>query len=99
MEVIQNEKEFIGKIKFHEIVIVSTSPIDYEMARIMLVEKDGDFGNEYYVVEGYHCSCYGFDDTKWEVMKYDRKDLIKLACAKYNLNKPFWKNVRQYFEG
>ena len=69
-----------GEIKFHNIVIAITSEPDYEMERWLLLEnlKDIKYG-EYVVVNGYHCSCYNFDDTDWEATKYTEEELKKIA--------------------
>jgi hypothetical protein len=87
------------EVKLHNIVLTHTSNLDYEMERIMLLEgivglKEYD---EYLLLEGFHCSCYDFDDSKWEAMVYDKKELLSLANAEYNKNNQFWKMVKSYF--
>lgn len=68
------------KIELHNILFASTSEPTYEMDRAILLEELEDIDyNEYVVVEGYHCSCYGFDDCQWEAIKYTKDELIKLA--------------------
>ena len=70
----------LSNIKFHNIVLAITSKPDYEMWRYLLIEDLEDLRyDEYIVVEGYHCSCYGFDDTKWEAIKYTKNELLILA--------------------
>lgn len=67
-------------IKLHNIVIAITSKPDYEMSRWLLLEDlDNLKYNEYVVVEGYHCSCYGFDETEWDAIKYTQEELMKIA--------------------
>lgn len=67
-------------IELHNILYASTSRPCYEMNRTILLEELEDIKyNEYVIVEGYHCSCYGFNDCKWEAMKYSKEELIKLA--------------------
>lgn len=93
-------------LKIHNFVITYTTPLDYEMRRFMLLEdiKGLEYG-EYVICEGYHCSCYGFDDTEWEYFKYKEneiKDLIKIKiddkyCDKHE--KEFYKMCKEYFEG
>ena len=70
----------LSNIKFHNIVLAITSKPDYEMWRYLLIEDLEDLRyDEYVVVEGYHCSCYGFDDTKWEAIKYTKNELLTLV--------------------
>lgn len=72
-------------IKFHNIVISVTSPVDYEMSRFVLLEDLADLQwHEYVIVEGYHCSCYGFDDTQWEAIKFTYDELIKICEDRIN---------------
>lgn len=71
-----------NQVNFHNILFASTSEPDYEMSRTILLEnlKDTNY-DEYVVVEGCHCSCYGFDDTEWDAIKYNKNELLKLAEA------------------
>lgn len=70
----------LSNIKFHNIVLAITSKPDYEMWRYLLIEDLEDLRyDEYVVVEGFHCSCYGFDDTEWEAIKYTKNELLTLA--------------------
>lgn len=78
-----------NNIKLHNILYAVTSPNGYEMYRYLLLEDMPDTKwDEYVVVEGFHCSCYDFDDTKWEAIKYTKEELVKLAEVKVNEN--FW---------
>ena len=66
-------------IKPHNIVYAATTKPDYEMERlILLVDMPETNYGEYVLVEGSHCSCYDFDDTKWEATVYTREELKKL---------------------
>ena len=82
----------LDKVKFHNIVIATTSEPDYEMNRFLLLEdlEDTSYG-EYVVVEGYHCSCYGFDETVWDAIKYTEEELYKIATDRTT-------NASGYFE-
>lgn len=82
-------------IKPHHIVIAHTTEPDYEMSRYILLEVD--FGT-YVILEGFHCSCYDFDDTEWEAIEYSEDELRRLADAPYNQNNEFWKQVKAYFQ-
>ena len=80
------------EIKPHNIIVAVTSEPGYEMGREILLEFD--YG-DYVVLEGSHCSCYDFDDTEWEAIKYTHEELRKIAEADYNRNSEFWKLVRE----
>lgn len=70
-------------IKVHNILFSTTTNEDYEMSRLVLLEGMPDIKyNEYVLVEGWHCSCYGFDDTEWEAIIFTREELDKLVKAK-----------------
>lgn len=84
-------------IKPHQILFTWTSYPDWEMERKILLEQvDGLDYDEYLLLEGFHCSCYGFDDTKWEGIIYTKDELRKLANADYNGKDLFWEMVRDY---
>lgn len=78
------------EIKPHHIVVARTSEPDYEMSRQILLELD--YGR-FVVIEGYHCSCYDFDDTEWEAIEYTRDELAKLAAS--YADDEFWQLVRE----
>ena len=90
--------ELKGKdIKLHNILFTTTSTEDYEMSRLILLERmpDTDYG-EYVLIEGWHCSCYGFDDTEWEAIIFSREELDKLTQEEPYSNErkqlnDFWK--------
>ena len=93
------------EIKLHNIVIANTSKPYYEMLRWILLEDLKDLKwNEYVVVEGGHCSCYGFDDTKWDTIKYTKEELIKIAEDRiskncwYDEEKKFYQLVLEYIK-
>lgn len=77
-------------IKPHHIVCAYTTNPDYEMSRYILLEINY---NSYVVLEGYHCSCYDFDDTEWEAIEYSREEILKISLADYNKNNYFWNQV------
>ena len=64
------------KIEPYNIVCAITSEPDYEMTRIILLEDMPDTNyNEYILMEGYHCSCYGFDETEWDCTQLTEEEL------------------------
>lgn len=66
-------------IKPHNILYAVTTKPDWEMSRLMLLEKMPETEyKEYVFVEGYHCSCYDFNDTNWEATVYTKEELKKL---------------------
>ncbi|WP_252251192.1 hypothetical protein [Clostridium sp. VAP52] len=92
-----NELKKIG-LKPHEILIATTSYPDYEMYRYILLNEGVGKGvelEEYLLLEGFHCSCYDFDETDWNGTVYTKEELIKLSDAKYNKDSIFWKQVRE----
>lgn len=79
-------------IKPHNIVVALTSAPDYEMSRQILLQINYD---HFVFIEGWHCSCYDFDDTEWEAIEYTRDELQKIASAPYNQSNEFWKQVSE----
>jgi hypothetical protein len=78
-------------IKPHNIVVAVTSEPDYEMQRQILL----NYGYyKYIVLDGWHCSCYDFDETEWEAIEYTEEELSKLANADYNKGNEFWEKVK-----
>lgn len=67
-------------VKLHNILFASTSESDYEMSRVFLLESMPNTKyDELIYVKGYHCSCYGFDDTGWEADICTIDELRKLS--------------------
>ncbi len=66
-------------IKLHNILFAYTSPQDYEMERLLLLEDmpNTKYG-EYVLIEGFHCSCYDFDECDWNATVYNMEELKKL---------------------
>ncbi len=66
-------------IKLHNVVFACTSKRYYDMDRLLLLEGMPDTKwTEYVLVEGYHCSCYDFDDCTWDATVYTEEELHKL---------------------
>lgn len=81
-------------IRPHQILVAITSEPDYEMDRnILLTDVDELKNDEYLLLEGWHCSCYDFDETDWSGTIYTSDELRKLANADYNKNNIFWREV------
>ncbi|MCI8654519.1 MAG: hypothetical protein HFJ48_01400 [Clostridia bacterium] len=63
-------------IELYNIVFATTSEPDYEMNRLILLEDMPDIPHgEYVLVEGYHCSCYGFNETNWDCVQLTKDEL------------------------
>lgn len=66
-------------IKMHNVLFATTSERDYDMERLLLLEDMPDTEyNEFVLAEGYHCSCYDFDDTNWNCIKLTKEELEKI---------------------
>jgi hypothetical protein len=79
MKVIKGFK--IEQIPIHKIVFIATSDQAYEMDRTIFVENYPSYSDDYTIVSGGHCSCYGFDDTEWEAVIYSEDELKKVATG------------------
>lgn len=67
------------KIELHNVLFATTSERDYEMERLLLLEDMPDTKyDEYVLAEGYHCSCYNFDETEWDCIKVNDDELNKI---------------------
>jgi hypothetical protein len=75
MKKINNFK--LTDIPHHEISVVVSSQIDYEMERYLLAD-DYPHTNEFTIIQGSHCSCYGFDETQWEAITYEKEEFHTL---------------------
>ena len=71
-------KCIIQNIKPENILFALTSEEDYEMSRVIILENIEEYG-KYFILEGFHCSCYGFKDTDWKGTEYTFEEMRKLA--------------------
>lgn len=87
------------KIKISNILYCVTSKIDYCMHRTLIIELPELKMDEILVVEGYHCSCYDFDDCEWEGTVYTVDEYKKLLQkGKYiNFRRKLLKFINYYF--
>lgn len=67
----------VSEIPFSNIVFAVTSIDDYNMNRAYYVEDWPEYG-DYTIVQGSHCSCYGFDETTWDVTVYTHEEIKKV---------------------
>ena len=74
-----NIKNFkIGDVPHHAIAFAATSDKDYEMNRVLMAEDWPEYG-DITLINGSHCSCYGFDDTAWDATTYTLDEAKKVA--------------------
>lgn len=91
------------KIELHNVVFSTTTPEDYEMDRLLLLENMPQTNwDEYVLAEGGHCSCYGFNETQWDATVFTEEELNKLMEAEQydDLRKElreFWKKYRSRY--
>ena len=64
-------------IKLEHILFAATSQPDYDMSRTLILEDWPEYGS-YAVARGFHCSCYDFRESDWDVTIYDKDELRKL---------------------
>lgn len=84
-------------VNLSNVLFCTTSNIDYSMDRIILCEELPECEmNEYVLIYGGHCSCYGFDETSWEATVYTESELIKLAECN-SINKELKDFILHYF--
>lgn len=88
------------------VICASQSTPDYNEERYILLYDD-DFpmlGGPFLVLEGWHCSCYDWDDVEWDATRYTRDELLGLAESKetggcYHVEeRKFWELVRLALE-
>lgn len=58
------------------------------MSRLLILEDMPDAGG-FVLVEGYHCSCYGFDDCCWDATELTLEELKKV------LDQNDWDDLRK----
>lgn len=84
-------------IKLSNVLFATTSPCDWEMNRLLLLEHMPDTNyNEYVLAEGYHCSCYDFDETDWDCIVVTEEELSKILKDSYGLRLRLKKFLENY---
>lgn len=63
---------------YNVLAAVTQSHSEYEQTRVILAESYPNYG-EFTLIEGSHCSCYGFEDTQWDAIVYNKEEMNKLA--------------------
>lgn len=71
-------KEFeSNNIPIASVAFAFTEEYDYSATRTLFLVAYPN-NNEYTLVEGGHCSCYGFDEVEWEAIVYTEEELLKV---------------------
>lgn len=81
-------------LPLQNIILATTSEPDYESYRKIFCTLKDTPCDCYVIIEGGHCSCYGYDETEWEAIEYTAEELLKLADAPYNAKDDFWKQIK-----
>lgn len=89
------------EISPEEILYAHTTPLDYEMSRIIIldVSYDSDYKEcDYIVLDGGHCSCDSnfFGHDSFEGTGYTEEEIKKLAGTTWK-NSPEGKFLIEYF--
>ena len=78
MKVIENFK--LTDVPVWKIIFISTSVPAYSMERICVAGEYPNYG-DYTLISGNHCSCFGFDETRWDAITYTRDELLKVVSG------------------
>lgn len=68
-------------IRLSNVVFATTSHIDYNMSRLLLLSHMPDAEDCFVLAEGSHCSCYDFDETTWDCVKITAEELDKILTT------------------
>jgi hypothetical protein len=71
MQVIKDFR--LENVPQHKIAFAATSEPDYSMDRVIVAEDWPDYG-DVTIINGSHCSCYGFDETSWDATIYTEQE-------------------------
>ena len=88
-------------IKTWRIVCAAQSEPNYSESRqILIYAGDGARDDRYMLLDGGHCSCFGWEDVSWDAVEYTEEELLSLARSKkdgagcyYESEKLFWQSV------
>ena len=91
------------EIPLSDIILSYTNDKAYDAERGFLIDTWSyvDVKAGYVIVEGEHCSCYGFDNVKWNMTAYEPSELVKVSKGRIEegyYNPEFWKMVLKYLE-
>lgn len=88
-------------IKTWRIICASQSEPYYSEDRQILIYAGQDrYDDGYMLLEGGHCSCYGWEEVDWNATAYSREELEALARSKTDggcyekSERMFWAMVR-----
>jgi len=91
------------EIPLSDIILSYTNDEAYDVERGFLIGtwSYNDVKASYVIIEGEHCSCYGFDDVEWNMTAYEPSELVKVSKGRIEegyYNPEFWKMVLKYLE-
>lgn len=93
--------EINDEVELWRIICASQSEPNYsEDRQILLYGGHHEYEDEYILLDGGHCSCYGWDEVEWSAVKYNRSELDALSKSKANggcyheSEREFWRMVR-----
>ena len=90
------------KIDVWRVICASESTPFYDGSKLILIDANERYssGESFILLDGYHCSCYGFEDTAFDCTAYSKAELRELVKAKLNdsclddYERLFWASVK-----
>lgn len=88
-------------IKTWRIICAAQSEPNYSESRqILIYGGENSCEDKYILLDGGHCSCYGWPEVEWDAVEYTKDELLTLAESKkdgagcyYDSEKAFWQCV------
>lgn len=81
------------------IICAAQSEPDYSEERYILIHAgENTWDDAYAVIEGGHCSCYGWNDVEWDSIEYTKEELLKLAESKIGDSGYYCKAEQRFYK-
>lgn len=92
----------LKKIDVWRVVCASESTPFYDGSKLILIDAGERYpsGESFILLDGYHCSCYGWEETAFDCTSYSREELRELANATLkrdyldDYERLFWASVK-----